>query len=107
MLGAGFACIDLDDCISTSGALAPWAKQIIEAVPAAFVEKSVSGRGLHIFGLIPEGPGRKVGRAEVYSRARFIRTTGDVWQSGDLVALAPAVAEIGKLSTAGLIPAGK
>lgn len=107
MLGAGFACVDLDGCLTVAGEVKPWAKRIVDAVPGAFVERSVSGRGLHIFGLIPEGPGRKIGSAEVYSRARFIRVTGDVHRSGGLVALAPAVAEINRLSAAGQIPAAK
>jgi|LSQX01.3.fsa_nt_gb primase-polymerase (primpol)-like protein len=104
MLGAGFACIDLDGCIRAGGRVEPWARQILATVPTAFVERSVSGRGLHIFGLMPEGPGRNLGRAEYYSKARFIRVTGEVHRPGVLVALSPAVAEIHRQHAAGLIP---
>lgn len=104
MLGGGFACIDLDGCITTAGRLSSWAQQIIDAVPGAFVERSVSGRGLHIFGLLPEAPGRNLGAVEVYSRSRFIRTTGDVHRPGDLVDLAPAVRKISQLQEAGGLP---
>lgn len=79
-LGDGLACWDLDDCID-GDVLADWAAEILAAVDdPLFVERSVSGRGLHIFVLAPEGTGRKVGKIEFYSRGRFIRTTGDKWE---------------------------
>lgn len=88
MLGGGIGCIDLDGCLDTYGGVSREARAVLEANPGAFVEKSVSGRGLHVFGLLPEGRGRRLpGGIEVYSRARFIRTTGDVFQEGTLVPL--------------------
>ena len=104
MLGAGFACIDLDGCVGADGRVEPWARAILATVPDAFVERSVSGRGLHIFGLLPEGPGRNLGRAEYYSKSRFIRVTGNVHRQGVLVALSPAIAEIHRQHAAGHIP---
>lgn len=104
MLGAGFACIDLDYCLNQRGRPYPWAQEIIKSAPGAYVERSVSGRGLHIFGLLPEGPGKRVGRVEYYSTARFIRMTGKVYRPGELVALSPAVKTIQRLHKAGEIP---
>ncbi|WP_255549360.1 hypothetical protein [Corynebacterium sp. TAE3-ERU12] len=106
MLGGGFACIDLDKCI-TAGRIQPWAQRIIDAAPGAFVERSMSGNGLHIFGLLPESPGRVLGRAEVYSRDRFIRVTTDVVQPGGLVALTGAVGLIEQMSNRNEIPQRK
>ena len=76
MLGAGIGCIDLDHCIK-DGHIQPWASEIIAACPATFMERSQSGEGVHIFGLLDEGPGSRRGSVEVYSRARFIAMTGD------------------------------
>lgn len=76
MLGGGLACWDLDDCF-VDGRLAGWAREAVEGVDPIFVERSVSGRGLHVFVEAPEGPGRKGGGVEFYSRERFIRVTGD------------------------------
>lgn len=105
MLGAGFACIDLDAALDPHGQPEPWAQTILDAVPGAFVEVSVSGRGLHIFGLAPEAPGRNHGRVEYYSRDRFIRTTANVHTQGDLIALTPAMRLIDHMATQHTIPA--
>lgn len=104
MLGGGLACIDLDHCITRRGKVADWAAEIIRAVPGAVVERSVSRRGLHVFGLFPEGPGRRRGCVEVYSRTRFIRTTEDIYRMGGLVDLAPAVRVATALQREGRIP---
>lgn len=78
-LGAGIGCIDLDGAI-VAGRVKPWAQRILDRTPATFVEVSQSGKGLHVFGLLPEGPGRNLrssGQAvEVYSAGRFIAVTG-------------------------------
>lgn len=76
MLGGGLACLDLDDCFE-GGRLAPWARAAVESLEGAvlFVERSISGCGLHVFHEAPEGPGSRRGRVECYSRSRFIRTT--------------------------------
>ena len=76
MLGGGLACWDLDDCFD-GGVLAGWAREALEGVAPLFVERSMSGRGLHVFVEAPEGPGFRRGGVEFYSRARFIRVTGD------------------------------
>lgn len=79
VLGDGFACIDLDHCL-IDGELAPWAAAVVAANPGTYIEVSRSGEGLHIFGLLPEGPGRKIrdGRnIEVYSTGRYIALTNN------------------------------
>ena len=76
MLGDGYGCIDLDHCIYADGTLTALAVSILAACPDTYIEVSASGAGLHIFGMISEGPGSKHGGVEVYSRERFIRMTG-------------------------------
>jgi len=76
MLGGGIGCIDLDHCIYADGTLTALAASILAACPDTYIEVSASGAGLHIFGMISEGPGWKRGGVEVYSRERFIRMTG-------------------------------
>lgn len=86
MLGDGFGCIDLDGCL-VGGVASDGAREVLDANPGCFVEYSVSGRGLHVFGLLGERRGVKRRGIEVYSRARFIRTTGRIYRPGGLGAL--------------------
>lgn len=78
MLGSGIGAYDLDGCID-DGVLAPWARDAIENIPepVLFMERSVSGRGVHVFVEAPEGRGTRRGGIERYTRARFIRCTFD------------------------------
>ncbi|MCQ9367352.1 hypothetical protein NQ036_03705 [Brevibacterium sp. 91QC2O2] len=81
MLGGGLACWDLDHCIDDAGALAAWAADLLAGIPdPVWAEVSLSGRGLHIFVEAPEARGRRDGNIEYYSRARFIRVTGNPWR---------------------------
>ncbi|WP_282441511.1 bifunctional DNA primase/polymerase [Corynebacterium antarcticum] len=91
MLGGGIACIDLDHCLTDDGDLSDRARRIVDAVPGAWIEKSRSGTGLHIFGYLPESRGICREGVEIYSRARFILITGDVWRAGDLIDLTAAL----------------
>ena len=81
VLGDGLGCIDLDDAI-VDGVLAPWAAGIVaqHRDEAVLVEVSPSGRGVHIFLPLPEGPGRRIRegdvKIEIYSRARYVTVTG-------------------------------
>ena len=81
MLGGGLACLDLDDCFDESGRLLQWGREAIDSLggPALFVERSMSGRGLHVFHEAPEGPGSRRGGVELYKKSRFIRTTFDAY----------------------------
>lgn len=82
MLGDGFACIDIDDCV-VDGKLEWWAEDLLRSCPSTYIERSMSGSGLHVFGFLPPAPGRFFSfmgrRVEVYRRERFIAVTGDVW----------------------------
>jgi len=92
VLGAGVGCLDLDHCF-TNGVLDSWAADVVAANPNTFVEVSRSGEGLHLFGLLPEGPGRKIrdGRSiEVYSTGRYIALTANRFGSAPLI-LSPLV----------------
>jgi primase-polymerase (primpol)-like protein len=73
-----FAGIDLDKCRNPeSGEIKPWAQEILDRVPGAYVEASPSGTGIHIIvkGKVRDGGMRK-GRIEMYSRGRFFTVTG-------------------------------
>lgn len=82
MLGHGLACIDLDHVLHPDGTVHPVARRILDEFPDAYVERSCSGEGLHIFGMAAPTPGRRIGVVEVYTRARFIRLTCDVYRPG-------------------------
>lgn len=80
MLGSGLGCWDLDHCL-VDGQLAPWAAEVLAGIPdPIWVERSMSGEGLHVFVHAPEAPGTRRGPIEFYSRARFIAVTGDRFQ---------------------------
>ena len=84
VLGGGVGCLDLDHCIAPDGTLTPLAQQVLQLNPHAWVEVSMSGTGLHVFGLLDEAPGRRTPQLEVYSRGRYIAITGTVHQPGGL-----------------------
>lgn len=84
VLGAGVGCLDLDHCVGPDGTLSPLAQQVLALNPHAWVEVSMSGTGLHVFGLLDEAPGRRTPQLEVYSRGRYIAMTGHVHQAGGL-----------------------
>lgn len=70
MLGDGLACWDLDGVLD-GGVLHPEARAILDQVgrDALWVERSMSGDGLHVF--------VRGERVSYYSRERFIAVTGD------------------------------
>ena len=76
MLGGGLGCYDLDNCF-TDGLLDPTARDFINGIPekVLLVERSVSGRGLHVFVEARESRGSRSAGVERYTRCRFIRMT--------------------------------
>lgn len=84
MLGDGIGCYDLDNVVDADGSLLDAAAEVVAGIaePIIFAERSVSGRGLHVFVKAVEAPGWRRplvggGAVERYTRARFIRVTGD------------------------------
>lgn len=84
VLGDGVACLDIDHCLDGRGRPDARARAILARVPGAYVEISPSGRGLHIWGVAPEQPGRRHRGYEVYSVGRYITVTGRVYRPGGL-----------------------
>lgn len=81
MLGGGLACWDLDDVIDDQDRLHPDAAAVLAQVGrrALWVERSMSGRGLHVFVTGEDAPARVGKRVSYYSRERFIAVTGERW----------------------------
>ncbi len=79
MLGDGLACWDLDDVIDDQGQLHPEAARVLHEVGthALWVERSMSGVGLHVFVRDVEQPARVGERVSYYSRERFIAVSGE------------------------------
>lgn len=73
MLGGGIGCYDLDHVSDAD------ARDFISTVsePVLFVERSMSGEGVHIFVEADESKGWRRGNVERYTRERFIRMTGN------------------------------
>lgn len=81
VLGDGIGCLDLDNCFDENGALYDFARGVIakHEQEAVLIERSLSGRGVHIFVPMAPGPGRVSPGMEVYppDSGRFIAVTGD------------------------------
>jgi len=84
-----FVGVDLDDCRDPdSGEISPWAQKIIDRVQQGHAEISPSGTGVHIIveGTVRDGKtrkevhekGKRVGRVEMYGRAKFFTITGNL-----------------------------
>lgn len=93
--GDGLVCLDLDHCLY-GDRVAPWAQRILDAAGPTWVERSVSGDGLHIWGRGELPHGRRItvgtGTVELYGTGRYIAVTGDTWgdtprRLGDLTAV--------------------
>ena len=95
--GDGIVCIDLDSCV-VDGVPSEWAQRVLALFPDAAVEMSLSGRGLHIWGVGPQVSrvmplwGHKV---EVYADKRYIAMTGRWLRRGDLVDLTDGLTAMG------------
>ena len=74
------SCIDLDHCYDENGQSSALAKEVLSKCGKTYVEKSVSGNGLHIFGKTEGMDIRsfsKDGDLEFYQKEHFIAMTGD------------------------------
>lgn len=88
--GLRLVCVDLDQCFLPDGSLTVGATDFLEGFPATWVEKSPSGEGLHVWGLVSDRPKRCVFEhlgqpVEVYSEGRYITVTRDLWGASPLV----------------------
>lgn len=85
VLGDGLGCLDLDEALDAAGRIKHWAQEVLEgyADDSILTEVSVSGRGLHVFLPMSEGPGKRIRdgerKIEIYSRDRYIAVTGKLW----------------------------
>ena len=77
MLGDGLACWDFDDVIGDDGTLRADAAEVLCGIAdPIWVERSMSGRGLHVF-VHGGGPSSQTAHISYYSWGRFIVVTGD------------------------------
>lgn len=76
--GSGLGCFDFDNCFD-DGVLKPAVRDFITGItyPIVYVERSVSGNGLHVFVEAEKQRGFRRGGVEFYSWGRFIRMTLD------------------------------
>lgn len=93
--GDGIVCLDLDHCIE-DGEVVGRAAEILARLPETYVEVSVSGTGLHVFGYGSVPHGRKLpGGVEVYGTGRFIAMTGNRYSSTSRLAdLTPIINDL-------------
>ncbi len=83
----GIACVDLDGCINENGELSEIAQKTVEAANGSYTEKSVSGKGLHIFGKTKGSDLRSFSKdksMEYYQDTHFIAMTGESDGSSEL-----------------------
>ena len=76
----GIACIDLDHCIGEDGKHSALADEVLAKCGKTYIEHSVSGRGIHVFGRTKGADLRsfsKEGDMEYYQDRHFITMTGD------------------------------
>lgn len=76
--GSGLGCYDFDNCFD-GGVLKPAVRDFIDSIAYSivYVERSVSGNGLHVFVEAEKQPGFRRDGVEFYSWGRFIKTTLD------------------------------
>lgn len=81
------ACIDLDGCMAENGDFSEIAEKAFKAGDGSYAEKSVSGKGLHIFGKTKGADLRSFSKdktMEYYQGGHFIAMTGDNYGSSEL-----------------------
>lgn len=82
VLNGAISVVDLDDCLDEAGAVSPVAAKLLSMLESdTYVEVSMSGKGLHIFGYgaLPKGKVTVIDdqKVEAYSRGRYIAVTGE------------------------------
>jgi len=81
------ACIDLDHCLQDNGDFTELASKTFQLGNGTYCERSLSGKGLHIFGKTEGSDLRSFsqdGDLEYYRSFRFIAMTGDNYGSSEL-----------------------
>lgn len=81
------ACIDLDGCMQENEDFSEIAQKAFNAANGSYAEKSVSGKGLHIFGKTKGADLRSFSKdktMEYYQGGHFIAMTGDYYGSSEL-----------------------
>lgn len=73
--GDGIVCLDLDHCL-VDGELTERGAEILARCPSTYVEVSLSGTGLHVWGRGEVPKGRRLPGVEVYGTGRYIAVTG-------------------------------
>ena len=84
---SNIACIDLDGCMQENGDFSEIAEQTFNAAKGSYCERSVSGKGLHIFGKTKGADLRSFSKdktMEYYQGGHFIAMTGDYYGSAEL-----------------------
>lgn len=86
VVGEGISVIDLDHCFDSAGNPSALAKDLMSAFQGTYMEKSMSGTGLHIFVKGDLRNGGKFGKVnkgsfgdiEVYDDSKFMSVTGNL-----------------------------
>ncbi len=103
MSGSGMTCIDLDHHLDKNGKPSELAQKYINAAQGTYIEKSVSGHGLHIFyaGSRPSGhQNRNIDLdLETYDSARFMSMTGNLYENASKDIAAPSAELINLLKS--------
>jgi primase-polymerase (primpol)-like protein len=85
--GDGIGCIDLDHCL-VDGELTPAAERVLSSLPPTYIEVSMSGDGLHIFGTGVYVSSRKLKRpdlqGEVIGARKYVAVTGQRFRNAPL-----------------------
>jgi len=90
--GSNLLFIDLDDCFDSNGLLKERAREIVDSVDG-YVERSLSGNGLHIVTLTDRyygNPKSADGKLEIFTDRMYLAMTGDVFEGKSQIPLFPA-----------------
>lgn len=93
----GITCIDLDKCIDADGKYNDVASKLTAELKGTFMEKSVSGNGVHIFlkdDVLKNGKYKSTaittgGELEVYDTGHMISMTGDIISETNVLGKCP------------------